>query len=653
MLGLRAATHEPDVSAFGAPRRSGGDIRLLRWVGLFLSAVVMVGVSLQVLHPQAPATSSARTDANAAIKALRDRDLVALDRELAANGAEPLFAYYFAREATSRELGDALATAADLDLTSGSADTEETATSEESEAESPDKSLGAAGYERVLTNLADTLALATRGTGDLALPTSWTDDFAKYATARRATHDDEAGADAKRADQDLANKQNLLLLLSRARWSTPFLQTITRTYWDWEHDAGNHEGLGPWPGPSVQGAKYAPSPNGPFLTDGWVALMAALTANSEAAGWAFLDFRPGIVAVNYDGADHPMGTFAHFVFFGHQYEKSAAGVANVGMTASDAALMTASEATGGSYGDQAVGPMADAFVVQGYRDAMAADAAAPERRHGRLSGLARTALDVLGMVPVVGEPADVFSAAWSAYEGDWSSAGLSLVAVIPLAGAAAGVAKLARSAREAGKLVDRSGGAIDGTSEAGRRLAKGTTAGDGSYDFENADDFLAALDNPVPGVTYRHGATTYELAPNGNTLTHLSGPDRGTIERNLPHPSHPGRNRAGQCVSSGCQAASKVKEEQGLKDYEALSGRSVDRTQVKASVAGAENSRLFDGLVRKPDGTYEGIEVKSGGAIRDAAQAGFDGLVSYENPATAIKNGQSIQITSVRLIQVP
>lgn len=50
------------------------------------------------------------------------------------------------------------------------------------------------------------------------------------------------------------------------------------------------------------------------------------------------------------------------------------------------------------------------------------------------SDIGHTALDVLGLVPVVGEAFDGVNAAWYASEGDWLNAGLSAAAMIPLAG---------------------------------------------------------------------------------------------------------------------------------------------------------------------------------------------------------------------------
>jgi hypothetical protein len=96
-------------------------------------------------------------------------------------------------------------------------------------------------------------------------------------------------------------------------------------------------------------------------------------------------------------------------------------------------------------------------------------------------------------------------------------------------------------------------------------------------------------------------------------------------------------------------------EARGIENYrEDNPGRWVTTEQRKATVDGAPNSRFYDGLARLPDGTYEGIEVKSGTASRDAQQAAFDSAVSRQNPAyVTIVNEQgvveTVKVTSVRV----
>jgi hypothetical protein len=120
--------------------------------------------------------------------------------------------------------------------------------------------------------------------------------------------------------------------------------------------------------------------------------------------------------------------------------------------------------------------------------------------------------------------------------------------------------------------------------------------------------------------------------------------------RNEPNENHPGRNKAGEYQSEDndkARADSAQKEKEGLEQYSKQNGGvHVDDTKVLAKQPGVDKGRFYDGLVKKADGTYEGIEVKSGSS-KDAAQEQFDAGVSYDNPAYATLNGERIRITSV------
>ena len=91
------------------------------------------------------------------------------------------------------------------------------------------------------------------------------------------------------------------------------------------------------------------------------------------------------------------------------------------------------------------------------------------------------------------------------------------------------------------------------------------------------------------------------------------------------------------------------KEQTGLSKVEKQRGVEVIREQKLAKVEGTERGRYYDGLVKNPDGTYTGIEVKSGGARLEREQREFDSLVSPENPATTKLNGETIKITRTHI----
>ncbi|MEU9702615.1 DNRLRE domain-containing protein [Streptomyces sp. NPDC047981] len=78
-----------------------------------------------------------------------------------------------------------------------------------------------------------------------------------------------------------------------------------------------------------------------------------------------------------------------------------------------------------------------------------------------LSDIGHAALDVAGMVPVIGEAADVANGIWYAAEGNYADAALSMAAAIPGVGLAATAAKYAK---KGAKAVD----AVKGGSKAGK-----------------------------------------------------------------------------------------------------------------------------------------------------------------------------------------
>jgi len=149
------------------------------------------------------------------------------------------------------------------------------------------------------------------------------------------------------------------------------------------------------------------------------------------------------------------------------------------------------------------------------------------------------------------------------------------------------------------------------------------------------------------------GAATASLGA-GQLASHALTDDRVDPQYNeidpktQPHPVYEGRSRAGTFNGNGTDA--KNLERKGLDEVDEV-GRydePIIRDQLKATVKGSGHGRFFDGLAKKPNGEYEGVEIKSRGASRDAQQREFDGLISEDNPAyVTLKNGDRVKITSV------
>jgi hypothetical protein len=450
---------------------------LLVFSGICLIAAALLVVTL--MRPPAVPDSfqEVRDEAAAALHALAKGDLHALGEHLEANRGDPDFAYFFSDRTTPRALGDFLGSIG------GSSDDAPLREDVDPEA-----------YEMVLTDLAGTLALATHGHGDRAVRASWIPDFIDATTAPATLYgEDWTGTDDStdlRAAQDLANKQNLLLLLARGYWSVDFLQAVTSAYWDF----GRNEGEAAWPADRLVDGKYAPTPDGIYLTDGVLALSAALTANPMASKWAFTEFQPGTMSV--DGTDYRVGRFTHFLLFEHRFPGNADGD-SVGMTALLTALSSAIEASGQGTTVEApsagVGPFHDVGVLQALAQEVADDSGCSwnprdywncaKELAGVIAGWTRrwgqVVLGVLSLAMfapppfnAVGISATAANATWYAIDTDYLMAGLSLAAVAP----GLAFAKIAHGGKAA-VAAKHATGAVEGANVTHRSVQVAKSAG--------------------------------------------------------------------------------------------------------------------------------------------------------------------------------
>lgn len=534
-----------------APRREGR-WRWRLWAATG-AALLLVAALLTALAPTTRESGNlllARADAAAAVRALHVGDLVALQTTLARNRGNTDFAYFFASKVTPRRLGDGLATIADGGGKPGLKVKPGPNAEGFSLAELASGLAVAAPHvdDLTLTDLAGTLALATHGTGDRALPKSWADHFVKATTTPAALYGSDihpAGAPGKqRADQDMANKQNLLLLLARGYWSASFLKAVTTAYWDFDHDNGRKA----WPGITINDAKYAAAPNGSYLTDGMAALTAALTANPAASAWAFTEFQPGSAEI--DGTDRTVGKLTHYLLFEHQFPQGPDGE-SVGMSAVLTALSSAIGATSGASGAQTSafmrsssandGPLHDADTLQGWVRDMTERNECSWRPGSYLNcakGLVKAVLqwikrwghvvlevlsfvsiaalfavlgpEVIGAAVVIGGSAAAVNAAWYAIDGDYTAAGLSFAAIAagPVFKALATATKAGADAVKAATYADEVANAANSSSRAAkaadalaRAEAGAATVVKGNERFSSEAEFEKAFAKRLKGST--------------------------------------------------------------------------------------------------------------------------------------------------------
>ncbi|GAA0801694.1 RHS repeat-associated core domain-containing protein [Spirilliplanes yamanashiensis] len=104
------------------------------------------------------------------------------------------------------------------------------------------------------------------------------------------------------------------------------------------------------------------------------------------------------------------------------------------------------------------------------------------------SNVGHAALDIVGLIPVVGEAADVVNGVWYLAEKDYVNAGLSFASAIPLAGYAATAAKGA-------KYVDEAVEAADTVSDVAKTTDKASDAGKAA---DNVTPPATPKPNPAP-----------------------------------------------------------------------------------------------------------------------------------------------------------
>lgn len=177
----------------------------------------------------------------------------------------------------------------------------------------------------------------------------------------------------------------------------------------------------------------------------------------------------------------------------------------------------------GAIGDAAKGG-ANAF-------GQAIDAAKTAASKMSVSDVGHMALDGLGMVPVIGEAADLVNAGWYAAEGDMANAALSGTAAIPFVGNAATGAKwVKRGVDAADAVTDVAKGADRGAdvakaADAGGDAAKAADAGKAAPpSAADGPNGPTGPKDPPKGGAGDPGPDLDGLAFRADLPTHLAGP---------------------------------------------------------------------------------------------------------------------------------
>ena len=139
------------------------------------------------------------------------------------------------------------------------------------------------------------------------------------------------------------------------------------------------------------------------------------------------------------------------------------------------------------------------------------------------SEIGHTVLNVAGMVPVIGAPADAINAGWYAAQGDWADAALSAATAIPGVGDVVGGARLAKTGL---KIAEDGAEIAEGGIKAERALKEGSEVASTAKSAEaaaNADRGAGRL---------RNADGTFAAEPRASDVRH-------SRETEYPHGNNP------------------------------------------------------------------------------------------------------------------
>lgn len=206
-------------------------------------------------------------------------------------------------------------------------------------------------------------------------------------------------------------------------------------------------------------------------------------------------------------------------------------------------------------------------------------------------------LDVVGLIPVVGEVADVANAVVSLARGDYVGAGLSLLSAIPFVGY---LGTAGKGARYGAKMAEASGKAAK---EAADKAAKEAADKAAKEAAEKKAKEEAARKQALGGSIKKKKLSKKDIK-------------RAQLKRN--------------------QKNGKLREQEVEKELEA-EGHEILGTQV--SVKTEESRRVIDILIKDGrTGKTQAVEVKSGGAKRSATQIKKDNSMAQKGGKLIGKN---------------
>jgi hypothetical protein len=359
-------------------------------------------------------------------------------------------------------------------------------------------------YDALQAALGSMYGLATQVTGDYAPPQSRLDDFVKVMTTPI-----EPG---NGAEQWPGENIALAALLSHGSWNPEFASDLTARTLDYERE---HLGDGGWDHFNYN-AYDVRTPQG-YSSDPVQTLMAGL-AHNRAAMQDLLT-GGGTRTLNVDGKPQQVSDRLAYLLMERHW--------NDGGLAIKAALTTGMSDYPGDQVPARLRTQLQAIVSYAEEQQKKAEADAKAHDKPWYVDVGHFVLDLAGLVPLVGDVADLVNAGWYGAEGDYVNAGLSGAAAVPFLGWAATGGKGLKGIKALFKAeefatMERDLKALE---DAGNTLTPGLLNGRPmvEVDFKSADDLAAALKAPKPNMVYRHGDLVFYTDDAGTIVVNGSG----------------------------------------------------------------------------------------------------------------------------------
>ena len=224
-------------------------------------------------------------------------------------------------------------------------------------------------------------------------------------------------------------------------------------------------------------------------------------------------------------------------------------------------------------------------------------------------------------------------------------------------------ARRSTSSRGGSPPSGRRGSSTTGSTSSRRSTGSNNTSGPGGPRHPGSGSGRGSGNNNGNG---RYGPAGTEDPDDGNHRNNDASRKPDTQEdRSHQNPEtstglYYNRNDKGQFADrNGGSHDYELSEQAGMEQYRSdmkevgIEIRKEISSKHLATVEGTDYGRYFDRIIQLDDGTWVGLEIKSGSATRTPQQRAFDSLVSPDNPAkVTLDDGTTIYVTKTDIINV-